>query len=106
MTDPARPVGVSSAPMRSGTWPATPIRDDRNLKVFRQADNVLRKIPAVQPLSQAGLRLRHEDLRDLIVASEFHHSLCGVPTADDSRFDLQSSSETKVLFDRVALIGW
>jgi hypothetical protein len=41
--------------------------------------------------------VRYEDLRDLIVPSEFHHRFGDFAAAKDARFDLQAPREPKRL---------
>jgi hypothetical protein len=50
--------------------------------------------------------VRYEDLRDLIVASEFHHRLGDIATAKDPRFNLETPREAEVLFYRLSFLGW
>ena len=99
-------VGISFSAIRLRTGSPTAVGYDRNLKVFSHAHNVLREIPATQPLSQASLRLCHEDLRNLIVASELYHGPCDIAAAHNQRLDLQSPGETKVFLYRLTLTGW
>jgi len=49
--------------------------------------------------------VRNKDLRDLIVASEFHHRLGYIVAPKDTRFDLETPSETKVFFYRLSFLG-
>ena len=48
----------------------------------------------------------HEDLRDLIAASELHDGFGDIATAKNSRFDLQAPREAKVLFHCLSFLGW
>jgi hypothetical protein len=50
--------------------------------------------------------VRHENLRDLIVPGEFHHSLCDITAAKDACFDLETSREAKMLFYCLSFLGW
>jgi hypothetical protein len=48
----------------------------------------------------------HEDLRDLIAASELHDRFGDIAATKHSRFDLQAPSEANVLFYRLSLLDW
>ena len=49
--------------------------------------------------------MRYEDLRNLIAASKVHDCLGDIGAAKDSRFDLQTPREAKVLFYSLSILG-
>jgi len=50
--------------------------------------------------------MSHEDLRDLIAASELHDRFGDVAATKHPRFNLQAPSEANVLFYRLSLLDW
>ena len=75
------------------------------MKVLRKAHDVLSEILATQALQQANVRVRHKDLRDLILASKIHDRLGDITAAKDARFNLEASCEAKMLFYCLSFLG-
>src|SRR5690348_674723 len=84
---------------------ATAVGDDCNLKVLCQSDNVLGEILAAQAFQKTDLRVRYKNLCDLILTGEIHHRLGDIAAAEDTRFDLETSRETKMLFYCLSFLG-
>jgi hypothetical protein len=74
--------------MGLGARSAATVGDDCDLKILSHADNVLRVILALQPLSKASLGVSHKNLCHLIATGEFDHRLGDIAAAQDLRCDL------------------
>lgn len=58
-------------------------------------NDVCSEIPVKYPLSETTIGVGNNDLRDLILPSEFTNGFGDIPAADHSRFNLKAPRETK-----------